>query len=441
MAALDSVERARRCVNESAWPLLVKLHGDYQSTRLMNTTPELQAQDTNLRGVLVDVANRFGLVVVGYSGRDESVMGALIDALEGQTPFPAGLRWVVRSGRDPLEAVAAFMSLARNAGVDARFVEAETFDELAADIDHQISLPDELAAHVLAARPQPVVQPVVLSERVEAGTFPALRCSALPVLALPQTARRLRLGRSVTAPEARDALKANGLRGVVSPRGREVAAFGADDDLLRAFEPWGVELDGELHLDPHVDPWALGLMYDALIRGLTRGRPLRPILRRAGHALVVACADSNRDSAARERDQQRLRPLRQAYGEALAGSVPSTGLPFAEGIRIRLEIHGDRRWCVFDPFTCVATPTQDAELGETARGSIVKRSGDWRRERWAQRYNPKWSTIFDAWVGLLVSGRKGTVHAIGLRGRGGVGAAFTLSATTAWCKPGRSDHR
>ncbi len=48
VAALDSAKRAVRCMHESAWPLLVKLHGDYQSVRLKNTTAELQSQDAQL---------------------------------------------------------------------------------------------------------------------------------------------------------------------------------------------------------------------------------------------------------------------------------------------------------------------------------------------------------------------------------------------------------
>ena len=31
VTALDSVERGERCLREATWPLLVKLHGDYQS--------------------------------------------------------------------------------------------------------------------------------------------------------------------------------------------------------------------------------------------------------------------------------------------------------------------------------------------------------------------------------------------------------------------------
>src|SRR5207253_1593996 len=36
VASLDTAERAERCLREATWPLLGKLHGDYQSDKLKN---------------------------------------------------------------------------------------------------------------------------------------------------------------------------------------------------------------------------------------------------------------------------------------------------------------------------------------------------------------------------------------------------------------------
>ena len=63
-ATLDAPELARHTISGGRWPLEVKLHGDFR-------------QDHELRRMLVDCAERFGLVVAGYSGRDGSVMSAL----------------------------------------------------------------------------------------------------------------------------------------------------------------------------------------------------------------------------------------------------------------------------------------------------------------------------------------------------------------------------
>ena len=69
--------------------------------------------------------------------------------------------------------------------------------------------------------------------------------------------------------------------------GQELTAFGADEDLLTAFASHGAKIEGTITLSPESDSLHLGLMYDALVRALTRGRPLRPILRRSGHSIVV----------------------------------------------------------------------------------------------------------------------------------------------------------
>lgn len=441
VAALDSADRARRCLQESDWPLLVKLHGDYQSEELKNTGPELQAQDASLRQVLIGGCNRFGLIVVGYSGRDASVMDALGEALRGATPFPGGIRWVIRPGREILPAVIDFLTEAVQAGVDAKLVESEAFDELAGDFDRHASFPVELAAHVRDARPSPIVQPVTLPTTFQ-SEFPTLRCSALPVLATPAVARAVRLANPITTPDARAAIKAAKVSGLAVARGHEVAAFGADDDLLAAFDTLRPTLDGTTPLDPVSDSVDLGLVYDALVRALTRGRPLRPVLRHHGHSIVVTADNPARTAEQRARDRERLAPLKQAYGAALTGTVPGGSLPFAEGVKIRMERHGSQWWCVFDPFTWIDFPRRNADDDEedetTSPPWILHRAdpvADWRRERWATRYNRSWASLLDAWAGLLVSGPEDAPQAIGLRDRTGIDAEFRISRTTAWSRP------
>ena len=73
-ATLDAPEVAANAIERERWPLEVKLHGDFRSRRLKNTGDELRRQDTRLRELLQSTCVRFGLVVAGYSGRDDSIM-------------------------------------------------------------------------------------------------------------------------------------------------------------------------------------------------------------------------------------------------------------------------------------------------------------------------------------------------------------------------------
>lgn len=148
VAAIDSSERAMRCLSESDWPLVAKLHGDYQSTAIKNTGSELESQDQQMRHVLVEASKRFGMVFVGYSGRDASVMEALSSVLQETASFPNGLYWVTSSPSRLLPAVTQFLKKAHLAGVDVAVVECKTFDELAAEVIKHIDLPQVLVDNV-----------------------------------------------------------------------------------------------------------------------------------------------------------------------------------------------------------------------------------------------------------------------------------------------------
>ena len=214
--------------------------------------------------------------------------------------------------------------------------------------------------------------------------------------------------------------------------------------LVAAFATRGARLADTISLDPVSDSIARGLLYDALVQALARGRPLRPHLRSRAHSLIVREIDPGRGDENAKRGRQALVLLEQAYGGKLTGTVPDLGWNYAEGVELRLDHHLDRWWCVFEPYTWVdvprrdrsdggqevggpgATATSDARAFDPTGGDPV---GDWRRERWARRYNKTWADIIDAWAKLLAPQRQTTVRAVGLRDQAGVDAEFSVGAT------------
>jgi len=442
VAAIDSSERAMRCLEESDWPLVAKLHGDYQSTKIKNTGSELEHQDENMRAVLVEACKRFALVVVGYSGRDASVMDALQSVLRHSPAFPWGLYWVTPSKENLFPAVRTLLENATLAGVEVAVVECKTFDELAADLVGQVRLPDVLLEHVMQRKAPPRLQRVKLSQ-TDARAFPVLRCSALLVDAVPSVARRVTFAKAATTPAVRDLFKASKCRAIAASQGRELAVFGRDAEIIAALQSLGAKLGGTIELNPNRDSWALGLLYDALVKALSRWRPVLPRFKRSGHALVVAGPRVQEGEERARWREERLAPLRSAYETSLTGLVPTLGYPFQEGVHLKLERIEDRWWCGFEPFTFVDIPREteeaptDQERDELGRTSVYRGdpAGDWRRERWAQNYNRKWSKIIDAWAAMLADTEDGRVSAFGLKPEEGVDAPFSLSKVTAWSRP------
>lgn len=444
VSSLDSVKRGERCVRDSSWPLLVKLHGDYQSEHLKNTTEELQTQDQQLREVLCKALGSFGLVIVGYSGRDVSVMDALDDALSVDGAMSSGLWWVAQPGVPVNPRVLDLLGRAEKCGIEVHIVDSENFDELAGDIVREVELDDVLYQYACDLRPRPTVDPVSLPTQ-PAAMFPALRCSALQLLELPSKAREVRLNKPLTSVEARKLVKDAEVWVTLASRGHKLAAFGADEDIERAFAPMGGELGGTVALDPLDDSTDRGLVYDAFVGAIARCRPLRCIRSSRGHAVLVWPPDDGRGDRLALQHRESLSELREAYDGSLVGLVMGSDYPFAEGIRVRLEVWESRWWFVYEPYTWVELPREIEDYPKSDqpfgfRDSAINRSNpkvvasDWRRERWAQRYNPRWHDIIAAWAKLIAPESDSELSAHYFSGEG-INAVFRVSWTTAWSSP------
>lgn len=435
VAALDNAERAERCIAEQKFPLLAKLHGDFQSIQLKNTSHELRDQDERMRRVLMKACTRYGLIVIGYSGRDASIMNVLNQALEHPSPYPGGLVWVARSEQSLLPAVSELLKNAAAAGVTTRIVVSKAFDEFAGDIFDVVNFPLELSKLVQKERPTITVREVPLPTQ-ECRKFPILQCSAVPILEMPTQARRLTLKTPTTTQKAREMLQAAGFKqNLVAATGQTVAAFGSDKDLLSALSTLRPEIDSTIELNPEADGWALGLLYDALVRAVCRGAPLIPCLRKSGHYIIVS---GNPQQGHHSQNMTSL--LRDAYATSLTGTIPSTQYEFNEGVQIRLEQAAGRWWLVFNPFTSVSS--QDKNDKTEASPVMDAKIADWRRERWAKRRNESWEKILGAWSQVLSRsqmGSKDAIAALGITDSNGVDARFTLSSVPAWSRPA-NDH-
>lgn len=106
--------------------LCVSLHGDYRYDELKNTDPELQGQEAQVKDALVAKLENTALIVLGYSGRDKSVMEAFETAYSRSGT--AGLYWC-GFGDEICEPVRRLLKTAREAGRTVHFVPTMGFDD------------------------------------------------------------------------------------------------------------------------------------------------------------------------------------------------------------------------------------------------------------------------------------------------------------------------
>jgi len=78
--SLNTVNRINQRTQSRNELPIIKLHGDFKYGDLKNTSQELQTQDEILRKKLIEYLKDKHLIVLGYSGRDKSLMDALKDS-------------------------------------------------------------------------------------------------------------------------------------------------------------------------------------------------------------------------------------------------------------------------------------------------------------------------------------------------------------------------
>ncbi len=437
VADLGNSGQANLALSDSDFPFLFKLHGDFRDRELKNLESELQTQDANMRQAVLDASRRFGLAVMGYSGRDASIMDMLKDAVAIDGAFPAGLWWMGRQPDTVLAPVKELFDACASSGVSAYFVEIETFDETLGALGRQAELPDGLRDYVdgLQAKPRAVESGLPQHDR---GSLPALRMNALPILETPTRALRATL---TTVPDRREmsqALHEVFWRGAAVPSGRQVLALGSAEVLGKA-----LDLEGQIN-QCDINPAAEGaptveraLIYEALARGLARNLPVQARIRDSGHRLIVTTEQKGRPDTEHQSQVRRL--LLEAYSGDLTGECPmklgrgadGKARRYAESIELSIEWRLGVLWLLFVPRTWVsALPPADRRKGQGDPASA------WRKERWVNRRNEKWAAIIDAWAKAIAPQEQTEVSVLpaGLAERDLVGGRFVLSRTTAYSR-------
>ena len=129
VAAHDSAMRNVRI--KSARPKIIKLHGDFLYESIKNTPEETKALESNTLEKVKQFSREYGLVVIGYSGRDVSIMNALQEALHEENSFLSGIFWCVY--KSDLRISSALQRIAEDERVF--IVPIDGFDGLMAEIN------------------------------------------------------------------------------------------------------------------------------------------------------------------------------------------------------------------------------------------------------------------------------------------------------------------
>ncbi len=115
-------------------PKIIKLHGDYLFDDIKTTARETESLEENIKNKFIEFAKDFGLIVVGYSGADRSIMDVITYLLKQEPYFSHGIYWCLRQD-------SVINSELRKLFWKEKvfFVEIEGFDELMAELNSKLN--------------------------------------------------------------------------------------------------------------------------------------------------------------------------------------------------------------------------------------------------------------------------------------------------------------
>lgn len=127
---LDTANRIYKSVSKNEL-LCVALHGDYKYGQLKNTCDELDAQHKDFSDALAHHLTTKHLIVLGYSGRDKSLMNALNNAYKSMGD---GILFWCGYKNDMSHEVEILLKKINEKGREAYFVSTNGFDDTLSDL-------------------------------------------------------------------------------------------------------------------------------------------------------------------------------------------------------------------------------------------------------------------------------------------------------------------
>ncbi len=379
-AALDAL-------NAERFPIYSKIHGDFRYQSIKNLEADLLSNDREIQKCFIAAGARFGLVVTGYSGRDENVMSMFREAIDQNNAFPHGLFWTVTKFPRTAGNVLELIKYARNRGVQAYLVETGTFDEMLSKIWRQIDGKSQsLDDRVRTARVRSVSIPLPAPGK----QFPILRTNALPVLASPARCGTVDLTNTMTFADLKAKMIKKSPNAILTYTDKVL--FWGDEkeivkvlpkDNIRSIQPFDFDNTVQAVSDSTIMKSFFG---EALARALCRDKPL--FLRRKNRTYYAVV----RYDAAKNK---LFRGLRKALGfnnnPAITGNVPGLqDVTWAEAVSIRLEERNGRLWVMLRPEIWIKPLAKRKE------------ARDFMRQRRLKRYNSKSYLLLDAWIRILL---------------------------------------
>jgi len=279
----------------------------------------------------------------------------------------------------------------------------------------------------LNAKVRPALGGQVNIQLPEPGNaFPLIRTNALPIVSLPSACGRVVCSPPITW-EALRAAQGETIPASAITIENDVLFWGSREEVEGFLPQSTIAERGERIFDDPVTAIEAstvlkGVFEHALACALVADKPA--VLRKRYREFFAVASNRREDADA-------LAPLAWAIGNGKArlpvsGTVPMTGLRWAEAVSVRLDVRQGRAYLLLNPMTWI-TPVARREDAE-----------EFIRTREIRRYNHISNAVLDAWVRILVGDGKGENVEVTAFGGSNTAATFIINTRTAFSRVGNA---
>ncbi|EPF7491387.1 SIR2 family protein, partial [Proteus mirabilis] len=124
----------------SSRPKIIKLHGDYLFDGIKSSLSETSSLEINTKDKLIEFTKEYGMIFIGYSGNDKSIMNVMNSLIKQSEYLKNGIYWCKRKGDNISQDLFKFLNNDK-----VYYVEIDGFDELMAELFHEISNGEKLS--------------------------------------------------------------------------------------------------------------------------------------------------------------------------------------------------------------------------------------------------------------------------------------------------------
>lgn len=394
VASIDNNSSAIKYIQDKKQPLLIKIHGDYHSCKIKNTNNEFKTQDELLKESLKLICLQQGVSIIGYSGRDNSIIEILEDAINTPNSFPQGLFWFCNNKENVLPRVLKLIENAKKKGIEADFVDSVTFDDTFSDIIKVFdNVPLDLQNYLNSNKSRITIKPIT-----DKGIgFPVIRMNAIPIIEYPSIARLIdcEIG---GIKELKEAIR-NTKSEIIAIRKKEgVIGFGSDSEFQNALNNFSIRNKSiyqfaEKSLQ-YEDSVIKDLFLTSICKSFTQNIELRHTKKGVDNYIFPNIKYST-NIFFTYLNNLKIKNYNREENHQIHGNIPNTSLKWVDAIKLNLSYN-------FSTLYLIITPTIIAQK----TGDIIeqKKAAAFIKEKNAQRLNESFNNILDAWIKTLFKG-------------------------------------